>query len=321
MSDKLQIFSDYHSNFKGDMEDACACCGGKCEQYKIATLLPDEKDYMASHFGIPVSEFEDRFLDRLDTPYGFVDVLKMKDRCPFLDSEYSCLAGEVKPVLCDSYPIIFDVRGSRVQFKLDWHNCSAVRLEKYSSSMRKFAREGIKALRNLKVPGQWWKIVQLYDNYDYDYAGFERERSRPGYETFPLETVLGYACNGHEAEARRKGISLLSIRFKMTIRRAVAKNDNRKIRSSYVKQLAISNREFLRRLDIDISRELERAASYREFLFDDARSRYLATIIKIREAIGEIESRNHGFVENEEPVKSNISVSQIKSWLIKETGI
>jgi Fe-S-cluster containining protein len=215
-------FSEYHSTFSGDTRDACDRCGGKCEQFRIFTLMPGEKQYMASGLGVGLGDLEKGYLDCLDTPYGCVDVLKMKEVCSFLDGA-SCSAGQdCRPVLCDSYPIVFRTTETSVVFHLDSRRCPMVRLSRYASDARRFVREGIPALKRLKIPIVWWHSVQLYDEFDLDRARIQEElRATRGYEVFMLEEVLAFATNGGEMKARRRGLDLLAARIRRALDEAV----------------------------------------------------------------------------------------------------
>jgi Fe-S-cluster containining protein len=192
-------FRAYHTNFQGDTYDACARCGGRCEKLKIAALLPGEKEYMADVLEFDLGEFENRFLDRLDTPFGSVDVLKLKDGCPFLDSGYHCTASKAKPVLCDSYPLVFSLRGRKVTFDLDRRDCPMVKWPEYRKAVEAFIEKGVPALKALRAPLSWWRMVALFDEFDFDYGKIETElRRQPGYQFFCLEDVLEFVCNGYE---------------------------------------------------------------------------------------------------------------------------
>jgi Fe-S-cluster containining protein len=104
MSACTNCIKHYHDHFHGDTYDACARCGGKCEKFKISTLMPDEKTFMAEKLEMSVSVLEEKYLSRIDTPYGMVDVLKMKDGCNFLDEEYHCTAIRLNPYFATHTP-------------------------------------------------------------------------------------------------------------------------------------------------------------------------------------------------------------------------
>ena len=232
----------YHTLFKGDTYDACARCRGKCEQYKIATLMPGEKEYMAERLGLTVNQFEDSYLSRLDTPFGFVDVLKMKDGCPFLDNLFRCTATDVKPVLCDSYPIVFEINKNRIRFIIDNSDCPMVHWPEYRHVVESFKTRGIPALKAIKAPNHWWKIVSLYDTFDVDYRKIEKELSKTaGYDTFYLEVILGYACGGYEMLARKKGFALIERRMGDALQQAVGRLSRyRRSSKPFVRQMALS---------------------------------------------------------------------------------
>ncbi len=210
----MKAFAEYHTRFEGDTYGACRSCGGKCEIFKISTLLPGEKCYMSEILGIPEYNLEQQYLDRLDTPYGTVDVLKLKNGCPFLDRTYYCTARPAKPVFCDSYPIIFNIQNNKVRYTIDPHDCPMVHWEPYQECISSFQKDGIQALRKLRIPMEWLKIVQLYDAFDFDYTRIEKEaRETEGYQVFSIEHILGFACNGYEKAAWERGLQLLRVRL------------------------------------------------------------------------------------------------------------
>ena len=215
-------FKVYHDRFRGDTYDACFRCDGKCEKFKISTIMPGEKEHMVAHTGLSVKDFEDRYLDRINTPIGEVDVLKMKDGCPFLDADFHCTIVEAKPVMCDTYPIIFSLGKRNVNFEIDRHDCPLVHWPEYNRVVERFRREGIPAMRDIPVPIKWWRTVALYDEFDVDYERIEKKlRRAQGYQTYLLEEVLAFACNGYERKARKLGLRLFEQRLRSTLKKAL----------------------------------------------------------------------------------------------------
>ena len=180
-------FEDFHREFHGDTWDVCARCGGKCEIHKIGSLMPGEAEYIADDLGMPVPEFRDRYLDGIVTPIGLVDVLKLKPGCPFLSADYRCTIPDVKVVLCDVYPIVFEVGENDVAFMLDpW--CPITRYVKELASV--FERDAIPALRRLNAPLDWYRAVELYDSFCVDYDRiFALRESEPGYAILTLDAI------------------------------------------------------------------------------------------------------------------------------------
>lgn len=230
----------YHGSFAGDTYDACARCGGKCEKFKISTLMPGEKEFMAEKLGLTLTQLEEQYLSEINTPYGNVDVLKLKNDCNFLDQEYKCTAIPAKPVLCDTYPVVFYISKNKVHFEIDKADCPMVHWPEYKLAVKNFEINGIRAIKEMRIPFVWWKKVALFDEFDFDYFRIEKEKARTkGYEEFYLEDILGYACNGYEKKARQKGLELMINRlmnFKTKSGKQIIKWTNDK--SYYQKSIA-----------------------------------------------------------------------------------
>jgi uncharacterized protein len=220
----LERFQAFHHSFNGEGDgiwDVCAQCGGRCEQHKIGTLMPGEKEYIAAQLGIPLAAFEAKYLDRLVTPRGSVDVLKLMSGCPFLDSCYHCTLADnlIKPVLCEVYPVVFEVDmvgGTEdapeleVHFSVDEIDCPLVH-QTYEWKGRKilnlqwqgyrkhFETVGIERLRQMDAAPAWYWIVAQYDYENFDYTALERKRNVPvnQYDTFTLDELM--TCSlGHD---------------------------------------------------------------------------------------------------------------------------
>jgi len=249
----------YHESFRGDTYDACQRCGGRCEQHKTSTLVPGEASYLAAHLGISLSELRRGFLDRIDTPYGSVDVIRLRYGCPFLDSEKRCTVLEAKPILCDCYPIIVMPSRGRPSFGVDRRDCPMTRWPRYRSCIEKFVANGIPALERLHLPPSWRTTVALYDEFDFDHERIERELKRsPGHEVVMLEELLVYACNGYERKARERGMRLLAIRIRGALAsevaaiRACGQPGGHRMRgesASAISSLRLTGREMLRRIE------------------------------------------------------------------------
>lgn len=184
-----QKFIEFHREFNGedDWWGMCNKCGGKCEQYSIGSLMPGEKRLMSNWLNITISQFENLYLDRIITPLGDIDVLKMKPGCPFLDENFHCTIKQIKVVLCDIYPIAFEVKNNIVNFFIDpW--CP---LSKLPEAVRYFEHVGIPALKKLNASVEWYRAVALYDHFSYDYEKINHKRQDVNkYESFTLEEIL-----------------------------------------------------------------------------------------------------------------------------------
>lgn len=220
----FERFQAFHGAFDGEgngMWEICAKCGGKCEHYKIGTLMPGEKEFIAAQLQLPVAELEHRYLDQLVTPRGTVDVLKLVPGCPFLDQCFHCTLADshVKPVLCEVYPVVFDVRqvgGSdeapelEVEFQVDELDCPllhrtyqwskhTVQNPRWRTYRGYFAEQGIERLARVGAPAAWYWIVAQYDNENFDYHALARLRKRSAnqYDRFTLDELM--ACSlGHD---------------------------------------------------------------------------------------------------------------------------
>ena len=106
-----EFFRSFHHEFKLNTWDICAKCGGKCEINKVGSLMPGEAEYIAGEIGLDPDEFRDLYLDGIITPHGIVEVLKLKPGCPLLSPDYKCTIADHKVVLCEVYPVVFEVRG------------------------------------------------------------------------------------------------------------------------------------------------------------------------------------------------------------------
>ncbi|MBX3063118.1 MAG: YkgJ family cysteine cluster protein [Anaerolineae bacterium] len=220
----FERFAAFHETFNGEgsgIWNICAQCGGRCEIYKIGTLLPGEKEYMAAGLNLPIEVLEAHYLDRLVTPRGTVDVLKLKPGCPFLDANYHCTLAErkVKPVLCEIYPVMFSVEqigGTasepqlKVNFEIDELDCPLVHRHSewggrkidnpnFETYRQYFQEHGIPLLQQLDVAPEFYWIVAQYDEGNFDYRALAQRRHVPvnQYDTFTLDEVL--ACDlGHD---------------------------------------------------------------------------------------------------------------------------
>ncbi len=181
-------FQKFHETFQVDTWDSCALCGGQCEINKIGSLMPGEPEFIAKHLGMDVGKFRDLYLDAIITPYGTVDVLKLKPGCPFLSCDFRCTITDVKVVLCEVYPIVFEVTGNEVDFMLDdW--CPIVRLRPQIAAL--FAERGFPAIRALDAPLDWYRAVATYDSFCIDYDKLYVSRAAtPDYTALPLSQIM-----------------------------------------------------------------------------------------------------------------------------------
>lgn len=182
-------FRQFHREFngEGDWWGICNKCGGQCEQHAIGSLMPGEKEFIASWLKTTISEFEDLYLDKIVTSIGEVDVLKMTTYCRFLDSGFHCIIKPVKVVLCDVYPVAFEVINDRVDYYID----DLCPLSKVPKAAEYFKNVAVPALRRLNAPVEWYRAVALYDHFNFDYSKIKREQQDINrYESFTLEQIL-----------------------------------------------------------------------------------------------------------------------------------
>jgi uncharacterized protein len=219
----FEKFERFHAAFDGEgngMWTICAKCGGRCEWHKIGSLMPGEKEYIASYLGLPVEEFAQTYLDGIETPLGTVDVLKLKLGCPFLDERYHCLLADkkVKPVLCEIYPVVFEVEEVasegesqlHVQFMLDELDCPLMHATyhwndrtitnpQWQDYRHYFATTGIERIAAIGAPAEWYRIVAQFDGENFDYRALKQKRGVPvdQYATITLDDLM--ACSiGHD---------------------------------------------------------------------------------------------------------------------------
>lgn len=190
----VQLFDFFHAAFHGDTEmtfGVCSKCGGVCEKSKVGTLMPGEKEYMATEWCLEPAEFARRYLDVIEMKDGtWLNVLKMVDGCPFLTPKtYECSCRRMKPIMCDIYPVVFAVEPDGVRFFLDdWCPLSEV-----EGIHRYFTEVAIPLLRELPVPVEWYRLVESYDHLYFDYAEIERVRiSHQVCEVFPIARLLEF---------------------------------------------------------------------------------------------------------------------------------
>lgn len=210
-------FKKFHQNFHGDTYSACAECQGKCEEFKLAPLFSGEKTYMSEYLNLNIKQLETSYLSNINTPYGEIDVLNIHGACKFLDEEYNCTADKAKPILCETYPIIFSVVEDEVVFSLDGEFCPMVLNPKYKKIINNFETKGIAQLRLINEDIEWWKLASLLDEYDYDYN--KLNLYIPKKSQYFLEHLYNFTCNGYEEESRNKGIQFLKLRNKKLLQK------------------------------------------------------------------------------------------------------
>ena len=187
-------FEEYHRTFKGETR-CCDCCGGKCEFKKIGSLMPGEVEFIARGIRCTPEEFRSRYLDAIETPFGTVEVLKLKPGCPFLDDRHTCALGQLKVVMCDIYPVVFQVSGKRVVYFLDeW--CPIVShkaqiISHFTEDVAgRFESKGIPAFQRIEAPLDWYRAVATYDHLYVDYDKLLQEREGDlRYMIFPLDEI------------------------------------------------------------------------------------------------------------------------------------
>lgn len=203
-------FKDFHTNFRGDTQETfriCQECGGACEWSKIGTLMPGEREYMAEAAGLPVAEFSRRYLDTLIMPEGWeLDVLRLVNGCPFLDAQtYECTCRAFKVVLCEIYPLGFQVKDEEVTFEVDdWCPLSELR-----PLRRHFEVTAAQAVARIPVEVEWYRQVALYDDLNFDYLALEACRTdRASPRTFTFEELLRCQRDGSERPPGRGLVAL-----------------------------------------------------------------------------------------------------------------
>jgi Fe-S-cluster containining protein len=195
-----RYFARFHETFRGDTPETfrvCSKCGGACEFNKIGTLMPGEREYMASMLGLSVAEFSERYLDVIVMDDGMeLDVLKLINGCPF-----ECNCRHFKVVLCEIYPVAFQVLGDRVQFGVDdW--CPLADTFRFR---RHFLQVGVAAVSRLPVPVEWYRHVARYDELHFDYVALEAARKdRLRLETFTFAELLSFQRAGLENDPRQR---------------------------------------------------------------------------------------------------------------------
>ena len=220
----IEKFQTFHAAFDGEgngIWQVCAQCGGRCEWHKIGSLMPGEKEYIASYLGLSTDEFANKYLDGIVTPRGTVDVLKLKLGCPFLDVNYHCILADkkVKPVLCEIYPVVFEVdetigengeQDLSVRFMVDEIDCPLIHTiyhwknrtihnPQAQSYRQYFETVGIRRLMAVDAPSSWYWTVAQYDSENFDYRALEKVRGAPvdRYALLTLDTLMSCSI-GHD---------------------------------------------------------------------------------------------------------------------------
>ena len=202
-----EFFDSFHEAFNGDTMmtfSVCHKCGGACEQSKIATLLPGEKEYLAARQGLEPDEFARRYLDVLEMEDGTrLDVLTLEG-CLFLSPDtHACACRGCKPILCEIYPVVFEVEGDEVRFFVDdW--CPMMQLDEARAYFEKVA---IPLLAGFPMPVGWCRLVESYDPLYFDYSAIERLRaSLGGSKVFPMARLLECQQDGPGLEPDREAV-------------------------------------------------------------------------------------------------------------------
>ncbi len=182
----FETFDEFHQSFHGEFFQMCVDCGGICEYCKIGPLLPGEKHYMANKLNMDLHQFENKYLDGINTEYGIINVIKLKPICLFLRKDCSCGVRKIKPVFCAIYPIIFSQIEPIMKFDIDINSCP---LGKNPVSYEYFKNEGISTLSKIFIPKDWAKAVLMFDEGYYDYYAIRKLRKTDNYQTFELEDI------------------------------------------------------------------------------------------------------------------------------------
>jgi len=185
-----QTFKEFHARIEGEgwWWEICSACGGQCEHNMMGSLMPGEKEFITGWLGAPVPEFEEEYPDKVVTPYGAVDILSLDNStCPFLSSDFRCRVKPVKVVMCEVYPVIFEVSDGKVVYFVD----SLCPLARHKEIKGYFEKTVIPALAELAPPVEWCEALALYDHFDYDYEALRKGRKAGGkYQSFSLEQLL-----------------------------------------------------------------------------------------------------------------------------------
>lgn len=309
MKKRSNPIRSYHASFHGDTYGACSRCGGRCEKYKTSTLVPGEKRYIAASLGVTVSELERQYLDRLDTPYGQVDVIRLGSACSFLGDDKRCSIVEAKPILCDCYPIVLLPSRGKPRFGVDRRGCPMARWPAYRSCIEEFVERGVPALAQLRLDAAWRKIVALYDEFDFDCEAIGRglERETPGGPVM-VEELLAFARSGGERKARSRGLKLLAIRLDNAMNRELATFSRYAKRRAALRIEVLSYAAALRRSGRAMRGRLAEVGRDRDLFSEPGATRYLRLVREMREKIRGIARDARNFtrrLERRRPVRSS----------------
>ncbi len=190
-------FAEFHDSFHGDTSERSRCAPSAEEPArfnKIGTLMPGEREYMAAATGLSVDEFTERYLDFLVMQDNMeLDVLRLINGCPFLaPGTFECNCRKFKVVLCEIYPIAFEVQDGRVNFEIDdW--CPLTDTLRFRQH---FLKVGVGAVSKLPVPVGWYQNVARYDDLHFDYHALQGlyEEIGPSLRGSPLRSCSAFSA-------------------------------------------------------------------------------------------------------------------------------
>lgn len=162
-------FEKLHEKINGDFFFLCnKSCAGMCERFYLSYFLPGEDKFIAKKLNMDLDTFRDKYVTVLKFKDGSkINLLKIINPCPFLDTHYHCTLEEAKAKLlaCKMYPFCMSIEHDHQYNYLDFH-CALV----WSKQLpEKFVKETKKAIDELNLPKKWLKnISRLGYFYDYD---------------------------------------------------------------------------------------------------------------------------------------------------------
>ena len=182
----LELLIWYHRNFVGDTYEVCSICQGECEKYLVSCLLPGEIELISSYLNVSSQKFQNKYTDTIRTSNRDVTVLRLCTRCPFISNDFRCTIKDVKPIMCDIYPVYISVpKKNKLYFGLD-PKCA---LTHYKPTADLFRKKCVPLLKQLKISPKIYAAIEEFDCESYDFDILDKQRKKNMQHIYSVEDV------------------------------------------------------------------------------------------------------------------------------------